>query len=926
MARHQRRIRIPLLRRTGHWSAWTRNWLAFFIGLALCCWVGHVYAQVTWTGASNNLFTDIGNWSPGQIPTASQIADFPTSSQTTIAVIGASNSVAGLHFTAGASGYTFQIGYPQGAAATLSIGASGIQSASGATQSFLLAAPNDVLNFSGAGASINGLVTINANSTLAGVNFGAGTSAGLAAIIISDGASCTLTNASAGEALLRVTANSVVTLAGTSSAAGSNIINVGGNLFFNQQSSGGTASILNEGVVIFAGNASAATAHITNDTNLLFDNQSSAGTARIANLAGGNVDFLAQSSAARTIITNAGTLTFGQQASGGLAQVDNIASGLIAITGTASTGGLSVQNAASAQIDFRAATAVDVALGALNGAGQVMIGGHTLTLGLLNGNDSFAGSITGSAGTLVKAGTGNFIASGQLNFGGPLEISSGSMGIDGRLFGTADVASTAVVGGDGTITGNLQLASRAELLNGGSLGSLHVNGDAAFAPGAVMLASVGGSSSNAPLTIGGFVNLNGADLQLHELSASPVSGSTVTLISAAGGVDGRFAAISGAPAGWTPFVLYEPDAVVLEWLRTGSLGLGLPLSPNQQAVSGAISQDPAVAALVTGLDGSQLASALRMLSGESYASVRAASFAESNDFLRGVVSHQINFDAAVLGADALAIPAWLSIEQVGSHVGGDGNAGGYQLSTQGMIGGTSLPLPVPGLLSLAADASHGEMGFANAVASARLERADLALTWQSAPGRCSVLAVLAAGQTMAHTARSVALPGYAVDPSPQLNESDVDVHGELDCFWQSGATRVMPFLSWQWSGARNDAFAEQSSDPSTLSATGQSTTSIWTSVGAHLTWQPAADSHLAASLAIENLNGARANFLTARFDSPGTQDFTVSSPEISPTRLVASVNWEHRLADGLAVEAQLASQSSRRDRDSQAYLGVRIAW
>lgn len=207
-----------------------------------------------------------------------------------------------------------------------------------------------------------------------------------------------------------------------------------------------------------------------------------------------------------------------------------------------------------------------VTLGSLSGSsgGTLLLGSAAVTTGADNSSTSFAGVFSGS-GSVTKVGSGTLELSGSSNaYSGTLTLSGGGIAFaSGVLGGSLIQASGTTVSGSGTILGAYTQASG---------GSLQVQ------------ASPAGASS---LTIGGIATIAGGLSVAASNGAYPTT-STYTILTAAGGVDGKFSSVTSNLSYLSPSLVYEPDAVELILTReTTTLGI-IASTPNQRSIAGVL--------------------------------------------------------------------------------------------------------------------------------------------------------------------------------------------------------------------------------------------------------------------------------------------------------------------------------------------------
>lgn len=246
------------------------------------------------------------------------------------------------------------------------------------------------------------------------------------------------------------------------------------------------------------------------------------------------------------LVTNTGTLISTGVLNGGLVNSGSAGlsgqlggavtnSGLVQLQGTL-TGITGFSQTGTGTFDL---AGFSTSIGSLSGAGNVLLGSATLTLGGSNASTSFAGTIGGTGG-LIKSGTGGFtLTSGQGYTGlttinaGLLTVAAGA-GLSGSVLNNASFASSGLILGsltnngtatlsgqvNGTVANNAVIALDGQLVVLGRLtqnagGSLNLGG---FNAGLGSLAGTG------PITLGSGTLVVGSD-NSSSLFTGVISGS-----------------------------------------------------------------------------------------------------------------------------------------------------------------------------------------------------------------------------------------------------------------------------------------------------------------------------------------------------------------------------------------------------------------
>jgi fibronectin-binding autotransporter adhesin len=285
--------------------------------------------------------------------------------------------------------------------------------------------------------------------------------------------------------------------------AGNLIVGAGTTFDISQTDTGARVIQLNSGA---AGTIALGSKLLTLGATLSFSDWSGSITdGGIAGGTGGKVTIQAPSGAVR--FYTAQGYTGGTTVNGGtLALVGNGA--------LYASGAVTVNNGAI--FDIGGLTGSGTTIGDLSGVGAVALGAKALTFGTAN-NTSFAGTIAGAGGSLVKSGSGTLTLAGTNSYTGTTSVNAGTLLVNGdqsAATGLTSVASGATLGGSGILGGNVLIADGGTLAPGNSPGTLTINGGLTLSAGSTLAYEFGaansvGSPLNDLVNVGGNLVLDG---------------------------------------------------------------------------------------------------------------------------------------------------------------------------------------------------------------------------------------------------------------------------------------------------------------------------------------------------------------------------------------------------------------------------------
>ncbi|WP_454688529.1 autotransporter domain-containing protein [Achromobacter aloeverae] len=539
----------------------------------------------------------------------------------------------------------------------------------------------------------------------------------------------------------------------------------------------------------------------------------------------------------------------------------------------------------------------------------------------------FGGSISG-AGTLTKLGAGTLALSGDSSgYAGMTQVAMGGLQVDGALGGTLFVNPMTTLSGVGAV-GPATIAFGATLSPGNAatpMGTLRVNGDLTFMPGATLRVQTAADGSHGSVHVAGTASLAGSVVDLGQ-DGTYAASTSYTILTADNGVRGAFGAVSSNLAYLTPSLAYRANDVdLLMQLKQvpdeggsdnggGSDSGGgsddgggtrpirfadLAATHNQRAVANALQSLPASNGLYTrvlNLPEGAPPAVFDSMSGEAYAGTIAVLRGVSDNVTSVPLSHfRANLDAARLpgaataqlgNGDASALPS-SAAQPVWAQVFGNwrtlsGNGDAYR--TQDSDGG----------LFLGGDHGVGNgwrvggaLGYTDSHATVR----DLSSTtdadsysatiyggkgFEAGPGKINVTVGAAYTWHDVKTRRSVDAAGANESLKSNYHASTGQFFTELGyALPLNDRVSVEPFVGADYSDLRTRGFAESGGDAALAGKPGRSQLAT-TTLGLHAqtTFESAgAQGRLHATVGWRHAYGDVDPKATLAFD--GSQPFTV---------------------------------------------------
>ena len=512
---------------------------------------------------------------------------------------------------------------------------------------------------------------------------------------------------------------------------------------------------------------------------------------------------------------------------------------------------------------------------------------------------SFSGIISG-AGAVSKMAAGTLTLSGTNTYTGSTAISAGTLNVTGSIPSSAvTVASGATLNGTGTV-GATTIQNGATLAPGNSIGTLTVNGNLSLASGAIYNLELSPTASDR-VQVNGTANLNGT-VATSLTSGAYSLGQRYTIVTAANGVSGNFASLTGIPVSFKGELSYDANNAYLTLSPNPLAPLLTNATGNQQKLVAAI--DAAVAAgnvppagfsALYNLSGPALNNALDQISGQAAPNVINAvgqgfgsfmamtagggtgNFAPGNAYGAADAPHR-----AQLGAGETRV--WGAV--YGGHIGlsGDSVSGSAGLTSNnvGLIGGVDRRLTDNILAGVTL--GLGEQLFHSGNGTGDSHDFMIGAYGRLDAGAAYVTASLGFGWHHIRTQRIVFVSGIDVLQGKQNAD---DVGGRIETGWRfhlQDGYGLSPYAAFAGSSFSSPAYAETAlSGASTfaLSYAAQTTGLGRSELGAHLDRRYeleqrvlTADAHIAWAHQLDDLPFTQASFISlpgAAFQTVGVR-------------------------------------------------------
>ena len=545
----------------------------------------------------------------------------------------------------------------------------------------------------------------------------------------------------------------------------------------------------------------------------------------------------------------------------------------------------------------------------------------------LSGANTFAGA-TVAGGTLELDGVNQLsrdvlVDGGQLVLNGALmdsdlTVRTGLARVRGVATGKTVVASNGLLTGDGTV-GNTVVAGT--IAPGGGYTTMSVNGDYFQLAGSALEVGIAPDGRNDALKVSGTAELEGGTVQVERAAGTYLLGQQYRILSAEGGVSGRFAGVDNAAI--SPFLslglLYGARDVNLAVGRGRSF-VTAAYTPNQLSVALALdaaANNQGLPVVMTQLSPLQATAAFDQLSGEIHATARSV-LAESSSGVRNSTVQRARHgqDGFTSQADDdRRVGAWVEVQNDGGHFAANGNSARTDYNGNVVLVGADWQFGADNNWLLGALLGGGR---SDANARDRASHVDFKSGYAGLYGGYQIgglglRAGWVAGRHDLDTRRDIRIPGYVDTPRASYTAKTNQPFIEAGYGFGVSRWEIEPYLQWAQAQTQADGFKESGGAAALTGQSQKQTVNLYTggvrfnanlSPSANQTWLS-----LRGGIGYRHATGDLLSSANVAWSNANS--FTVWGAPIAENATVVDLGLGARLSTNSLLELGYTGQSSK---------------
>lgn len=542
----------------------------------------------------------------------------------------------------------------------------------------------------------------------------------------------------------------------------------------------------------------------------------------------------------------------------------------------------------------------------------------------LTGNNTFSGALN------VYTGGHLVMAKGALLRVPALSVRNGRARIDGQVAGgLTSVEAAGLLEGNGQL-GNTRVAGVISpgVEDGERVGKLRIEGDYTHLASALYRVDLAANGNSDLLAVAGKARIEGGRIAVDPTPSIEQLGQQFTILTAAKGIEGRFA-IPAAPSPFLTLITgYTPTSASI------MLGRGAPLASaaataNQRAVAAAAdgldNRRPLLRRMLT-LSSPNARQAFDQLSGEVHASTRSL-LVESARIPRETVLARAGQSGEAFAADkdAPAQGLWARVDHQSDRLDSNGNAAAARFDGNLLLAGYDIQLDSGWTLGAMLGHGKGETKVADRQSRAKVQANHIGLYLGQHWGPWGLGAGYVHSKQQVKSQRSLVMPGLQETLTSKYDTHTDQAFVEGTYRWSNGSVALEPFLQYAYVRQGKTRFAETGGLAALEGGSPVQDVHLGT---AGLRWEAALGGpnpgalSLRGQLAYQQASREFTPTLAAKWS--GADVFQISGAPLARNATLAGVSLLARPSRNTELEFGYAGAFSRRGRDGS--INARFEW